>query len=141
MEVREPRKINASKSLAGVRSNVLKSHGLALSHVLLLEPRTIPKTTSGKIARAWCKKKFLSGDLRVIKGGRGDYDTEQDGPAECSTGGDGQEEEKKVWDPTKVAEVRAMSDEDILSKVSWNEVDFATIESTELVSSLHGRFL
>ena len=34
--------------------------------VLLLQPRTIPKTTSGKIARQWVKTGYLKGTLTVI---------------------------------------------------------------------------
>lgn len=29
--------------------------GVVLQHIWLLKPRTVPKTTSGKIARKWCQ--------------------------------------------------------------------------------------
>lgn len=32
----------------------------------MLKPRTIPKTTSGKIARAWCKKAYLNNTLAIL---------------------------------------------------------------------------
>ena len=39
---------------------VKQIHSLSLSHVVLLQPRTVHKTTSGKIARAWCRKAFIN---------------------------------------------------------------------------------
>ncbi|GMH62755.1 hypothetical protein TrLO_g15170 [Triparma laevis f. longispina] len=94
-----------------VWSTVLKVHGLKLSSVCLLEARTIPKTSSGKIARAWCKKKYTSGDLKIVKNGKGDFDTE-DGEVEVGGG-----EEEKVFDPKKAEEIRAMTESDIEMKV------------------------
>lgn len=41
-------------------------HGLSLRAVCLLAPRSIAKTTSGKIARAWCRKGFQEGTLQVV---------------------------------------------------------------------------
>lgn len=37
-----------------------------LSCVILLKTRTIPKTTSGKIARSWCRRGYLDGSLSVL---------------------------------------------------------------------------
>eukprot|EP00903_Cladosiphon_okamuranus_P012305 g11537.t1 len=48
---------------AEIRRAVAASHGASLVVVRLLRPRTIPKTTSGKIARAMCKKAHVSGAL------------------------------------------------------------------------------
>eukprot|EP00599_Poterioochromonas_sp_BG-1_P008595 CAMPEP_0173151084 /NCGR_PEP_ID=MMETSP1105-20130129/11362_1 /TAXON_ID=2985 /ORGANISM="Ochromonas sp., Strain BG-1" /LENGTH=837 /DNA_ID=CAMNT_0014066377 /DNA_START=89 /DNA_END=2602 /DNA_ORIENTATION=+ len=48
------------------RELVSIEHGIGLKTVCLLETRTIPKTTSGKIARAWCRKAFLEKKLAVI---------------------------------------------------------------------------
>jgi hypothetical protein len=41
-------------------------HSLSLSSIVLLRPKTIPKTTSGKIARSWCRKAYLSKKLDVV---------------------------------------------------------------------------
>lgn len=41
-------------------------HGLALSVVCLLKTRSIPKTTSGKIARAWCRRALQEDSLEVL---------------------------------------------------------------------------
>ena len=50
---------------ASCREVVSAQHGLSLSVVCLLETRSVPKTTSGKIARAWCRRGFLEGSLRI----------------------------------------------------------------------------
>jgi len=49
------------------RDAISTDHGIALSHICLVQTRTIPKTTSGKIARAWCRKEFLAKKLSVVK--------------------------------------------------------------------------
>ena len=40
--------------------------GVALSSLVLIQERTVPKTTSGKIARAWARKAFLQRTLSVL---------------------------------------------------------------------------
>lgn len=49
-----------------LRAAVNQEHSLALTYVVLLRPRTVPKTTSGKIARAWCRKAFQNNSLNAI---------------------------------------------------------------------------
>lgn len=49
-----------------VRDIISTNHGLALSTVCLLRTRSIPKTTSGKIARSWCRRGFLEKSLQVV---------------------------------------------------------------------------
>ena len=98
-EVRDSKKVAAAAGGTGgteeliesIRSQVMADHGLALRYVVLLEPRTVPKTTSGKIARAWCKRRFLGteGSLEIIKNGRRDF-------GEGRGGGEGEEGEGEV---------------------------------------------
>lgn len=66
----EARDINISKEncvLAAntVRDVVANTHGISLSSICILKPRTIPKTTSGKVARTWCRKGFTENTLEV----------------------------------------------------------------------------
>jgi acyl-CoA synthetase (AMP-forming)/AMP-acid ligase II len=49
-----------------IRNSVNKDHGLSLAVVLLVEARSVPKTTSGKITRAGCKKQLFSKQLKVV---------------------------------------------------------------------------
>jgi len=43
-----------------LRSAITKEHSLTITHLVLLKPRTVKKTSSGKIARAWCRKAFVN---------------------------------------------------------------------------------
>ncbi len=49
-----------------IRAAVAAEHGCMLSIVSLVRPRTIPKTTSGKIARQWCARALVMGTLNTI---------------------------------------------------------------------------
>ena len=68
--VAEVREQGSRAELAAVAEEVLRfvanDQGVALSHLALLRPRTVPKTTSGKIARRWCKRAFEDGTLQVL---------------------------------------------------------------------------
>lgn len=48
------------------REVVASEHGLSLRTVCLLTPRSIPKTTSGKIARSWCRRGLMEGTLSIL---------------------------------------------------------------------------
>ena len=49
-----------------IRSSVNQDHSIGISAIALLQPRTVPKTSSGKIARAWCRKGYLAGSLTTV---------------------------------------------------------------------------
>ena len=49
-----------------VRRVVARDHGVAVSAVVLLEERSVPKTTSGKIKRHACRRGFLDGTLSEV---------------------------------------------------------------------------
>lgn len=49
-----------------IRSSVTQEHSLSLVEIVLLEPRTVPKTSSGKIARSWCRKAYVGKTLKVV---------------------------------------------------------------------------
>ncbi|MGW5719836.1 fatty acyl-AMP ligase [Amycolatopsis sp. NPDC003865] len=48
---------------AAVRAAVSAGHGLGLRDVVVLPPGTVPRTSSGKISRARCRKSYLDGAL------------------------------------------------------------------------------
>jgi acyl-CoA synthetase (AMP-forming)/AMP-acid ligase II len=58
---------NVCATLANqIRSSVNVEHSIGLSVIWFLKPRTVPKTSSGKIARAWCRKGFLTDSLQTV---------------------------------------------------------------------------
>ncbi|MDY6870548.1 MAG: fatty acyl-AMP ligase [Actinomycetota bacterium] len=48
---------------AAIRAAVARKHGLAVADVSLVAAGTIPRTTSGKIARRACRSQYLDGNL------------------------------------------------------------------------------
>ncbi len=60
----------SSKQLSSImescRQAITSAHGVSIGSICLLKTRSIPKTTSGKIARAWCRRAFLEGSLQVL---------------------------------------------------------------------------
>eukprot|EP00536_Pseudo-nitzschia_multiseries_P014630 jgi/Psemu1/262284/estExt_Genewise1Plus.C_7430001 len=49
-----------------VKAAIHREHSLGISEVLFLKTKTVPKTSSGKIARSWCRKGFLAGTLQTV---------------------------------------------------------------------------
>ena len=47
-------------------SLISQSNGLSPRELLVIAPKTIPKTTSGKISRARCREEYLHGQLHVL---------------------------------------------------------------------------
>ena len=71
MELREVPAASQAEQLCkkladDVRATIIQDHSLGISQVVFLKTKTVPKTTSGKIARAWCRKGFLAGTLQVV---------------------------------------------------------------------------
>jgi acyl-CoA synthetase (AMP-forming)/AMP-acid ligase II len=51
---------------SAIRTAILEGHDLRLSAIVLLPPRQLPKTTSGKIQRRRCRELFTSAQLEAI---------------------------------------------------------------------------
>mmetsp|Transcript_27246 Transcript_27246/g.45699 ORF Transcript_27246/g.45699 Transcript_27246/m.45699 type:complete len:908 (+) Transcript_27246:46-2769(+) len=72
-ELKEKVPASAYEGIAqAIKDIISTNHGLALYSVCLLMTRSVPKTTSGKIARAWCRRGYLEGSLKIVhqvKGG------------------------------------------------------------------------
>ncbi|CAM9505542.1 unnamed protein product [Chrysoparadoxa australica] len=57
----------ATEALAmAVATAVQAQQGVSVTHMLLLPPKTNRKTTSGKIARQWCKRAFEADELEAL---------------------------------------------------------------------------
>ena len=75
---REHRRSNADGIFAAIRTAVAEQHDLAVDAVVLLQPASIPKTSSGKIRRHACRTDYLAGDLKTVAEWR--RDAESAGP-------------------------------------------------------------
>jgi acyl-CoA synthetase (AMP-forming)/AMP-acid ligase II/acyl carrier protein len=60
------RTLDLGASLRTIATALGDEFGVTPHRVVLVEPATIEKTSSGKIARALCRRSFLQGDLRVV---------------------------------------------------------------------------
>jgi amino acid adenylation domain-containing protein len=49
-----------------IRQAVAETHGIEVDTVVLIEPGTLPKTSSGKIERHTCRDRFLAGHLEEV---------------------------------------------------------------------------
>ncbi|KAG6555213.1 hypothetical protein Mapa_003253 [Marchantia paleacea] len=65
-EVRDERQVDPTIT-SKIKSAVAEVHGLQVSFVSLIRPHTIPKTTSGKIRRRECAKRFAEGTLSSVR--------------------------------------------------------------------------
>lgn len=54
------------EALDACRQAISNDHGVALQCMVLVKTRSIDKTTSGKIARSWCRRSYLAGSLQVV---------------------------------------------------------------------------
>eukprot|EP00551_Chaetoceros_affinis_P009322 CAMPEP_0203663112 /NCGR_PEP_ID=MMETSP0090-20130426/827_1 /ASSEMBLY_ACC=CAM_ASM_001088 /TAXON_ID=426623 /ORGANISM="Chaetoceros affinis, Strain CCMP159" /LENGTH=772 /DNA_ID=CAMNT_0050525981 /DNA_START=142 /DNA_END=2460 /DNA_ORIENTATION=- len=62
----EDRETICDKMVDVLRGKITQEHSLSVSNIVLLVPKTVPKTSSGKISRARCRKGFLENSLKVI---------------------------------------------------------------------------
>lgn len=132
--------------LDAVKSEVSALHGITPNVVLLLQPRTIPKTTSGKIARQWVKTGYLKGTLTVVEEcsnlsslKSNDDESSRRLPTEKSvaevTASHAHPDSKKAVDPTEVSLETTLS---ILVEVVADvlQTDVKTIDSTVPLNNL-----
>uniref|UniRef100_A0A2N9HGU5 Carrier domain-containing protein n=1 Tax=Fagus sylvatica TaxID=28930 RepID=A0A2N9HGU5_FAGSY len=52
--------------IAQIQARVAEEHGISVASVKLIKPKTISKTTSGKIKRFECLKQFADGTLNIV---------------------------------------------------------------------------
>lgn len=106
-----------------IRGAVNQEHSLGITQIVLLKPKSIPKTTSGKIARAWCRKAFLDNTLDVVyrKSFKDDVPLSDVKPSA----------QTKVLNQGDIETLRAMSSNAILIKI---RTDVAIIGSVSPVN-------
>ena len=52
--------------IGALRNAVAQAHGLAVHVVVLIHPRTLPKTSSGKVRRRACRAALVAGELSIV---------------------------------------------------------------------------
>jgi acyl-CoA synthetase (AMP-forming)/AMP-acid ligase II/acyl carrier protein len=60
------KKIDKDEAIKAIKINVAENHELQVYAALLIKPKTIPKTSSGKIQRKACKEIFLNNKFKIL---------------------------------------------------------------------------
>jgi acyl-CoA synthetase (AMP-forming)/AMP-acid ligase II len=107
-----------------IRAVILQEHSLRLADVVLLKPKSVPKTTSGKIARAWCRKGYLANTLNVVY--RKDYKTNETSME--------MEDHAEAMNEDQVNKLRCMDKKELLMKLKCDLAKIAS-SSPEVIPS------
>jgi acyl-CoA synthetase (AMP-forming)/AMP-acid ligase II len=107
-----------------IRAAITQEHSLGLSQIVFLQTKTVPKTSSGKIARAWCRKGFLAGTLKVVykksfatKSNGGNSNSNGISSFEIEGGSQANEGNSSTLTKEKIAELRAMDKTELTNKL------------------------
>lgn len=65
-EVNDADAVPAEDAVASIRRALTESHEVHPDAIVLIEPRTISRTSSGKIQRYACREAFLAGALKIV---------------------------------------------------------------------------
>ncbi|HXO19478.1 MAG TPA: amino acid adenylation domain-containing protein, partial [Thermoanaerobaculia bacterium] len=65
-EIARHRETDAAAAAEAIRAEIVAEHDVAPADVVLVPAGTIPKTSSGKIQRAACRRRYLAGTLEVV---------------------------------------------------------------------------
>ncbi len=71
---RHYRKEDTQDIIQAIRQAVTTVHGLQANEIVVVQPLSIPKTSSGKSQRYMCKSQFLEGKLKVIQSWKAQLD-------------------------------------------------------------------
>lgn len=66
-EINTRETVDLKALLKSVRRAVAEKHNLPIHHVIFLKPKSIPKTSSGKVQRHACRNGYLSGTLETLE--------------------------------------------------------------------------
>lgn len=61
------RAFDAPTVAAAIRAALVREHEVAPAALVFVKPATMPKTSSGKIQRAECRRQFLAGELSTVE--------------------------------------------------------------------------
>jgi acyl-CoA synthetase (AMP-forming)/AMP-acid ligase II/acyl carrier protein len=68
-ETRAERPEGNKQVVLDIQQRLTETLGVVADDVVLVPPRTVPKTSSGKVRRSNCRERYLHGELRLKKGG------------------------------------------------------------------------
>lgn len=112
-----------------VHAAVMQEHSLSISEIAFLKTRTVPKTSSGKIARSWCRKGLVNGTLSIVyrKSFRSASTDGAKKPIELEPGSS-QPKTNGSTANAKPDEIRALSKEELYQHLLTDLVKVASID-------------
>ena len=135
MELKEPvpkgdKLTSICESIANkVRSEIFKEHALALESIVLVKPRTIPKTTSGKIQRSKTCAAFINKSLQEL------YRKDFDG-SEIGAYGDALPSKKDLADKTKGTSNAIKKTPEEIRELAYKEIKEMLINSISQIAQV-----
>ena len=115
-----------------IKAAIMQEHSLSITEIAFLKTRTVPKTSSGKIARSWCRKGFLNGTLSVVyqKSFRTSNTNSFPEPLEVEAGKPAtcQPHESTNFTKANADDIRALSKDEIYQRLLADLVKVASID-------------
>ena len=113
-----------------VHAAVMQEHSLSISEIAFLKTKTVPKTSSGKIARAWCRKGFVNGTLSIVyrKIFRSSANGGSQQPLEMESVKSGTAPTKGDAVKVNPDEIRALSKEELYQRLLSDIVKVASVD-------------
>ena len=123
-----------------IHSAVMQEHSLSISEIAFLKTRTVPKTSSGKIARSWCRKGFVNGTLSIVyrKSFRSAKASGSQDPLEVETGKTGSCQAINNQNTVKANpdEIRSMSKEELKQRLQSDLAKVASIDRSAIQTTV-----
>lgn len=122
-----------------IKSAINQEHSLGVASIAFLKTRTVPKTSSGKIARSWCRKEYIAGTLQEVY--RKSYKSEMTSTAAEQENGSTNLPTSPKSNSTKavdVAAIRSLSNSDILRRLvsDLSQLSNVPVESIDKKAAL-----
>ena len=78
------RRFDAAAVARAIREALLREHEIAPAAIVFVKPATLPKTSSGKLQRTECRRRYLAGELEPVGQWRRDGDSPAAVPASAA---------------------------------------------------------
>jgi acyl-CoA synthetase (AMP-forming)/AMP-acid ligase II/acyl carrier protein len=127
--------------IARIRTMVVAAHGLQVASIVLVRPKTLPKTSSGKMQRSECRTRFVGGALDVIvqwavRGPNHDTGAEARGEAEDQGDRSGTVRRIEDWLIARIAALRDLPSDQIDTEAPFSRYGMDSAEAAILAVDL-----
>lgn len=121
-----------------IRQAVSQTHRVAPTEVVLIEPRTIEKTSSGKIRRFAVREDYLAGDLNEIASGGAAASADSGEETASETGSEAVESQAAIerWLVERVASEADLSDTEIDADAPFSAYGIDSADAVGIVGEL-----